>query len=172
MIIREFKQINGFSNYFINKDGILLSRNVGTILREIRPQNTNSGYKSVKIENDNGELKHMAIHRLVALTFLPNPNNLTDVNHIDGNKTNNCVENLEWCTRSYNCKVAYESKPKNQKTKCELFVNGESYGMFDSINKASIYVNDNFEPINIRAMSNQCRNGVRPYKGKYSIKLL
>lgn len=55
----------------------------------------------------NGKQKCPYLHRLVAKAFLPNPLELPQVNHIDGNPLNNCVDNLEWCTSSHNCKHAY-----------------------------------------------------------------
>lgn len=59
---------------------------------------TKTGYFLVNAKGGKAE----QIHRLVALTFIPNPNNYTEVNHKDENKGNNCVENLEWCTHKYN----------------------------------------------------------------------
>lgn len=50
----------------------------------------------------NGKVKTMRIHRLVAETFIPNPDSLPEINHKDENKLNNNVQNLEWCTRQYN----------------------------------------------------------------------
>lgn len=59
------------------------------------------GYLKVGL-NKNGKKKIFFVHRLVAETFIPNPNNLPFINHIDENKKNNSVDNLEWCTREYN----------------------------------------------------------------------
>ena len=59
------------------------------------------GYLQVKLWKDGKDKKYM-INRLVAQAFLPNPDNLPEVNHKDEDKTNNKVENLEWCTRAYN----------------------------------------------------------------------
>ena len=61
----------------------------------------------------NNKMQNIAVHRAVALAFLPNPNNLSDVNHIDGNKLNNNVCNLEWVTRSDNLKHAFASGLRN-----------------------------------------------------------
>ena len=56
-----------------------------------------------------GNRKRITVHRIVASAFIPNPNNLPQINHIDGNPKNNIVENLEWCDASYNMKHAYEN---------------------------------------------------------------
>lgn len=57
----------------------------------------------------NGKQKHFYVHRLVATAFIPNPKNLPEINHIDGNPANNRVENLEWCSRSYNAAHAFRT---------------------------------------------------------------
>ena len=70
-------------------------------LNDFKSQTDNKGYKYVSLFK-NGKSKFIAVHRLVAQTFIPNPNNLPEVNHIDENKANNNVNNLEWCTQKYN----------------------------------------------------------------------
>ncbi len=81
----------------------------GKVLRE---SISNSGYKTVNI-CEKGRPKRRSVHRIVAETFIPNPNGLEQVNHIDGNKLNNCVKNLEWVSRSDNGKHAARRLGKN-----------------------------------------------------------
>ena len=93
-------------------EGLYEVSNTGYV-RSIRRNNkllkynsTSYGYKRVGLYKD-GKQKFHTIHRLVAETFIPNDNLLPEVNHIDGDKFNNTVENLEWCTQSYNIQHAY-----------------------------------------------------------------
>lgn len=67
----------------------------------IRKQHIKNGYLQVNLSKDN-KVKWVGVHRLVAMAFIPNPNNHPQVNHIDECKTNNVVTNLEWCTQSQN----------------------------------------------------------------------
>ena len=67
----------------------------------ILKQNIRAGYYYVNLYNENGSRK-MLVHRLVAEAFIPNTENKDQVNHKDENKLNNNVNNLEWCSRSYN----------------------------------------------------------------------
>ena len=69
--------------------------------RILKPGKVRGGYLQIGLSK-NREIKHFFIHRLVAEAFLPNPDNLPFINHKDEDKTNNSVENLEWCTREYN----------------------------------------------------------------------
>ena len=67
----------------------------------IKNQIERKGYERVHLYKDK-KGKYFKIHRLVAMAFIPNPDNLPQVNHRDENKTNNRVDNLEWCTQEYN----------------------------------------------------------------------
>jgi hypothetical protein len=68
----------------------------------ISPAISKIGYYYVCIKNKDRERKHMYVHRLVALAYIPNPDDKPDVNHKDGDKSNNHVNNLEWITKSDN----------------------------------------------------------------------
>ncbi|MEB9013982.1 HNH endonuclease [Bacillus cereus] len=80
-------------------------------LRVLKPY-TMKGYKRIKISKDNKKKSYL-LHRLVALTFIDNPSNHPEVNHKDGNKNNNTLTNLEWCTRTDNLKHAYATNLKS-----------------------------------------------------------
>jgi len=67
----------------------------------LTPNDVHNGYQQVKFSIE-GEKSQPLVHRLIAMTFLPNPDNLPQVNHKDGNPGNNNVSNLEWCTASEN----------------------------------------------------------------------
>ena len=95
----EFKTIVGHSDYKINKRGEVFSliRN-----KTLKPHTRRHGYYAVELNS-----KAFSVHRLVAQTFIPNPLNKPFVNHINGIKTDNRIENLEWCTQSENCKHSF-----------------------------------------------------------------
>ena len=91
------KEIKGFNNYFITKDGKVVNKK-GQIRKT---QISNLGYERVILKNKK-TVKNISIHRLVALAFIPNPENKKCVNHIDSNRSNNNLSNLEWATHSEN----------------------------------------------------------------------
>lgn len=84
--------------------------------RVLKPYKNSWGYLLVDLRKDNKRYLK-CVHRLVAETFIPNPENKAQVNHKDGNKLNNNIENLEWCTCSENQQHAFDTglKPKNDK---------------------------------------------------------
>lgn len=111
--------------------------------------NSSTGYK-VTVLSKSGKTKTINVHRLVAEAFIPNPNNLPCINHKDGNKINNCFDNLEWCTYSHNNKEAFRlglRKPpwegkKGSKHNCSKKINqydleGNLINEFGSITEAS-----------------------------------
>lgn len=98
---QEWTKIVGFSNYEVSDDGCVRNVTTGVQLKPIIRSKT-SNYLNVLLTDDNGKRKHKNIHRIVAESFIDNPNNKPCVNHKDGNKHNNNVDNLEWVTHSEN----------------------------------------------------------------------
>ena len=74
----------------------------------LKPWISKGGYYLVNLMSKNGKIKHELIHRLVAIAFIDNPCNYPQVNHKDEDKTNNCVDNLEWCSRQQNVLHSYK----------------------------------------------------------------
>ena len=109
----KWKDIVGYENeYQINQFGEIRTLKDSPKLKKydvLKPQISKRNGYVYQMLYKNGKEKLLRVHRLVAMAFLPNPNNLPQVNHKDGNKQNNSVDNLEWCEQSYNMKHAYKN---------------------------------------------------------------
>ena len=107
------KDVCGYEGlYKVDENGNVFSvRNNKLLKRMMFP----SGYEYVHLCNGKGKTKLFRVHRLVAETFIPNPNNLPEVNHKDGDKLNNNVKNLEWCTNLENMRHSVETGLRNIK---------------------------------------------------------
>ena len=101
------KEVTGFPKYLIDTNGNIYNKRTN---KKLKDRDNGRGYRAVCLYNSEGKMVHKYVHRLVAETFIDNPNNLSEVNHIDENKANNSVDNLEWCDRKYNNN--YGSKPR------------------------------------------------------------
>lgn len=117
MIVETWKDIKGWEEYYqVSSDGKVRSKDKfvphwrgGNAIRRGRILSAfnRRGYFEVNLSVNNNR-HDISIHRLVAENFIDNPLKLPQVNHKDGNKLNNCVDNLEWVTRSQNVKHAYD----------------------------------------------------------------
>ena len=125
-MIEEWRKVKGTPTVEVSSFGRVRSIGTKTYPAHIYKQTSSMwGYPRVHI-NVNGKNKNMTVHRLVAEAFIPNPENKPQINHIDGDKTNNNVKSLEWCTASENAKhrekVIWAGKhlggKKNKKVLC------------------------------------------------------
>lgn len=90
------KPIKGYPNYTVSADGCVFSRN-----KKLKPIKGTKGYLTVCLCKD-GVVRRFSVHRLVATAFIPNPENKQEVNHKNGVRTDNGVDNLEWVTHKEN----------------------------------------------------------------------
>lgn len=95
--VSEDGKIYTFDHSYLRKNGRLDNRKG----KQLRPSVDKDGYERVVLTKY-GIRKTYSVHKLVALAFIPNPENKTTINHIDGNKRNNNVSNLEWATEKEN----------------------------------------------------------------------
>ena len=107
------KVIDNFPNYTISITGEIINITTGYIKKAWQCKN---GYLYVDLQHVGYKLK-FPLHRLIATHFIPNPENKRTVNHIDGNKLNNTINNLEWATDSENIQHAYDNQLNHQPRK-------------------------------------------------------
>jgi hypothetical protein len=144
-----WKEIDGYNGiYLISNTGIIKSkgrkwRKIGEY--RIMKQCHSSGYKGVMLSL-NGKMTFKKVHRLLAIAFIPNPENKPHINHLNGVRDDNRIENLEWCTHSENMQHAYDyglKKPVKQlkshlsphsKAVCKTDYNGNIIESFYCLN--------------------------------------
>jgi hypothetical protein len=130
--------IPNFGNYTIFRTGEVYSL---YSYKFIKQHDDSNGYLIVSLRI-NGVKKNYKVHKLVAKVYLENPNNLPQVNHIDGNKYNNCLSNLEWVSASDNMKHAYNNGLM-KKNREKRVLDTETGIFYNSIKEAAIAKNIN-----------------------------
>ena len=132
------KIIEGYENYAVSSNGDVFSlrKNI-----KLKPIVKKTGYCEVCLVDENHKEKYFLVHRLVASAFCEKSKGATEVNHIDGNKQNNCYQNLEWVEHNANLKHAYKNGLREQdvsarKVIATNMVTGEEI-VFSSIYRAA-----------------------------------
>lgn len=123
----EIKKIDGYENYYISKNGNVFSGD-----KKLK-QYENQGHLFVYLYKDTNRKKFF-VHRLVAKSFLPNPNHYPVVNHKDENPRNNDVSNLEWCTHKYNTNYGTCIKRRSDSCKKKVLQIDDSGNVIASFN--------------------------------------
>ena len=109
-----------YKDVFVNEDDLEIYKLTrGNRIIKLSKWVDSCGYYMVAFRS-NGKKHWARVHRLIAETLIPNPEHLTQVNHIDGCKLNNQLENLEWCDNRYNTQEAYDNGLYKSKKECPI----------------------------------------------------
>ena len=137
-------------------------------------KNWKYGYGHVSLTDNAGVQKRTWVHRLVALAFIPNPENKPQVNHKDGDKRNNRVENLEWCTARENLMHSFNTGLHSQEPflragRRPVIVVAPSGEMirFDTVGEAAIFMGYKYESNlsrDLHTRGGKCKNGFYAYR--------
>ena len=160
-----YKDVVGFEGlYQVSNKGNVKSliNNKGLKREKILNPIIGNGYKRVRLFKDKKN-KLYTIHRLVAEAFIPNPNNYPCVNHKDEDRTNNNVDNLEWCTHKYNSNYGTSTQRLRELKSKKTYQYNLEYmllAVYDSVKQASDATN-----IDHRYISSCCRGSHKTAKG-------
>ena len=120
-----WKDVSGFDkDYQISNFGDVRIKKSDGSFKQLKPTKFGKGYLHINLVKD-GKQKSFQIHRLVAEAFVPNPKNLPIINHKDENPLNNCANNLEWCTYSYN--INYGTRLERYRKTCKQNHSAEKF---------------------------------------------
>lgn len=140
--IEVWKDIEGYEGHYqVSNQGRVRSLKFEK-KRILKPHRDKGGYLLVNLCN-NSEMKTFKVHRLVAKVFISNPQNLPEINHKDEIKTNNCVENLEWCDRKYNINYGTHIQRRSDK-RSKPVIQYSKYGEFIKEWKSAIEIQIQF----------------------------
>lgn len=158
--VETFVKIEGFEKYEVSNLGRVRNVKSGRILK---PQLTKNGYLKHFLYKNNKQ-KHLLLHRIIATTFIDNPEGKPQVNHIDENKLNNDLSNLEWCTIRENAVHGTRTKriaEKRSKKVVQLDLNDNVLNEFESMVQAE-------QETGVFASSiGACCNGKRKSAGRF-----
>lgn len=139
-----WKPIKDFPNYEVSDSGEFRNVITGRILK-FKPNERGYLYTNL---SKNSKYKTHKVHRVVAETFIPNPENKPQVNHIDGDKMNNAVRNLEWVTQSENIRHMIKLGLSPQAVRVVQYsLEGNYIQTFDSLTQAATAVRGNTDSI-------------------------
>jgi hypothetical protein len=146
-MLEGYRQIKGFDTYYINREGevIRYHNDRKTILNS---RLNGNGYVRFSMIDNEGRRVDRVQHRLLMEAFVPNPYNLPQINHINGVKTDNRIENLEWCTARHNIKHMHAVVLNGEGTsskKCYLYNKGLFVKEFNKVIDAIEYAYDNYK---------------------------
>lgn len=113
-IITEYSNEYEFNCYQVSNLGNIRNKKTNKILKQ---QKTYDGYSIISLNDINKKKRTLRVHRIVAMVFLENPNNYNQINHKNGNKFDNNLNNLEWCSSKENVKHMVENNLSNFKEK-------------------------------------------------------